>query len=99
MSDRPQENGPTFRHSIRVITGGWGILLLGESVGRLVLIAVLPLGIMVAVSRVLQTVLVLSMIAFAGGYAKRAGLGMRAYPDSMTPAVDSPALIEGARTA
>jgi hypothetical protein len=91
------ENGPTFRHSIRVITGGWAILLLAESVGRLVLIAVLLLGIMVAVSRVLQTVLVLSLIAFAGGYAKRTGLGTRAYLDSIAPAADNPALIEGAR--
>jgi hypothetical protein len=80
------ENGPTFRRSIRVITVGWGILLVGESVGRLVLIAVLPLDIMVAVSRVLQAVLILSLIAFAGGYAKRTGLGMRAYLDSMTAA-------------
>jgi len=91
------ENGPTFRHSIRVITAGWGVLLLGESLGRLALIAVLPLDVTVVVSKALQAVLVLSLIGFAGAYAKRTGLGMGAYLDSITPTADGPAPLEEAR--
>jgi hypothetical protein len=34
---------------------------------------------MIGLSKILQVVLVLSMVGFAGGYAKRTGLGMRAY--------------------
>jgi hypothetical protein len=76
-------DGPTFRHSVHAITVAWGLLLLGESVGRLVLIAVLPIDFMVGLSKVLQVVLVLSLVGFAGGYAKPTGLGMRAYADSI----------------
>jgi hypothetical protein len=85
------ERGPTFRHAIRVITAAWGLLLAGESAARLILIAVLPLDVMVGLSRVLQVVLVLSLVGFAGWYAKRTGLGMRVYADSIgVPAVAPP---------
>jgi hypothetical protein len=76
-------DGPTFRHSIHVITVAWGLLLLSESVGRLILIAALPVEVMVGLSRVLQVILVLSLVGVAGGYAKRTGLGMRAYVDTI----------------
>jgi hypothetical protein len=72
-------DGPTFRHAIRVLTVGWSALLTGEAAVRLLLIAVLPVDVMIGLSKILQVVLVLSMVGFAGGYAKRTGLGMRAY--------------------
>jgi len=81
-------DGPTFRHCIHVLAITWGLLLLTESAARLVLIAVLPLNVMVGLSKVLQVVLVLSLVGFAGGYAKRTGLGMRAYIDSTAAAHD-----------
>jgi hypothetical protein len=79
-------DGPTFRHCLHVITVAWSLLLTGESAGRLILIAVLPVDVMAGLSKVLQVVLVLSLAGFAGGYAKRTGLGMRAYVDSIAAA-------------
>jgi hypothetical protein len=76
-------DGSTFRHSVHVITVAWSLLLIGESAGRLILIATLPVDVMVGLSKVLQVMLVLSLVGFAGWYAKRTGLGMRAYVDSI----------------
>lgn len=84
MSTRPSGLGSLLvTDSVHVITVAWSLLLIGESAGRLVLIAVLPIDVMVGLSKVLQVVLVLSLVGFAGGYAKRTGLGMRAYVDSV----------------
>lgn len=82
--------GPSFRHSVHVITLAWSLLLISESVGRLVLIAVLPVDVMVGLSKVLQVILVLSLVGFAGGYAKRTGLGMRAYMESIAVPMPRP---------
>jgi hypothetical protein len=76
-------DGPTFRHSVHVIAAVWSLLLIGESVGRLLLIAALPVDVMVGLSKGLQVMLVLSLVSFTGGYAKRTGLGVRAYVNSI----------------
>lgn len=77
------DDAPSFRHALRTLTAGWGGLLIAEGVVRLALIPVLPFDVMVVASRTMQAVLVLAMIGFAGWYARRTGLGIRAYLDSI----------------
>ena len=77
------QDGPTFRRAVRVLTFGWGFLLVAEAVARLVLVILLPVDVMVGISKALQLALVLSMIGFAGWHGKRTGMGVRPYLDSI----------------
>lgn len=77
------QDGPTFRRAVRVLTFGWGCLLVAEAVARLVLVVLLPVDVMVGVSKALQVALVLAMVGFAGWHGKRTGMGVRPYLDSI----------------
>lgn len=81
-------NGPTFRHALRVLTLGWGCLLVVEAAVRCVLVLLLPVDALVAVSSALQVLLVLCLLGFTGWYAKSSGLGIRRYLDTMGGGTD-----------
>jgi hypothetical protein len=80
---RAWSDGPTFRHALRVLTLGWGCLLVAEAAVRCVLVVLLPIDALVAVSSVLQVLLVLCLLGFTGWYAKTSGLGIRRYLDTI----------------
>ncbi|HEY3752591.1 MAG TPA: VC0807 family protein [Pseudonocardiaceae bacterium] len=87
---RAWTDGPTFRHALRVLTLGWGCLLLAEAALRIVLVIVLPVDPLVTVSKALPAVLIVAMVGFAGWYGKRTGLGVRPYLESIGVDADQP---------
>lgn len=77
------QNAPTYRHALRTVTLGWGCLLFGEAVLRLILVLLLPTDVMVGVSNALQLVLIAAMLGATGWYARSTGLGIRPYLDAI----------------
>jgi hypothetical protein len=87
---RAWTDGPTFRHALRMLTLGWGCLLLTEAALRIVLVIVLPVDALVSVSKALPAVLIVAMLGFAGWYGRRTGLGVRPYLESIGVDADQP---------
>jgi hypothetical protein len=80
---RAWTDGPTFRHALRMLTLGWACLLLAEAALRIVLVLVLPVDALVSAAKALPAGLLVALLGFTGWYAKRTGLGVRPYLESI----------------